>query len=106
LLQTTTLVKLFLIVIIIENLQSFKKRKEKFFSPLFNQFYQGASYYSDTMQDKDSQDGSAYGAFVVFATIAIAFIAFTGLLLGYHTFLLLVNVTTWEHSRLERISYL
>ena len=42
----------------------------------------------------------------VFMCLSFLFLLFTGLLLFYHSFLIMSNQTTWEHSRRGAISYL
>ena len=43
---------------------------------------------------------------ILFLFIAVIFLLLTAGLTIYHTFLILTNQTTWEHSRREAISYL
>jgi len=49
---------------------------------------------------------SEYGAFTVLTILIFLTIIFTGVLLGFHTFLILTNQTTWEYAKKDRISYL
>jgi palmitoyltransferase len=49
---------------------------------------------------------SEYGAFMVCCLFTFLFTIFTGALLGYHTYLLLTNQSTWEFTRRSQISYL
>jgi palmitoyltransferase len=49
---------------------------------------------------------SEYGAFMTTTVVMIGTFVFTTVLLGFHTFLILTNQTTWEVSKRSRISYL
>jgi hypothetical protein len=72
-----------------------------------------ASYAKGQQLVKDGAKGtsspyqtSEYGAFTV-ATMAVLLAAlFTGILLGFHTFLILTNQSTWEYSKKDQLSYL
>lgn len=41
-----------------------------------------------------------------FLVVGLLFAAFTGVLLGYHTYLIISGQTTWEHASRSRITYL
>ena len=43
---------------------------------------------------------------LAFLTLICIFILFTGMLMMYHTFLLVSGQTTWEHARKHSITYL
>jgi len=47
-----------------------------------------------------------YGAFMTIAVIIFLAFIFTGVLCGFHTFLILTNQSTWEYLKKDRISYL
>lgn len=47
-----------------------------------------------------------YGAYVMASIICFLFMLFTGILLLYHTYLIVTNQTTWEHNRRDAITYM
>jgi len=47
-----------------------------------------------------------YGAFTVGVGVSILTFLFTGILLGFHTFLILTNQSTWEFSKKDSLNYL
>jgi palmitoyltransferase len=64
----------------------------------------GYARADDIQEAKQRFHVKAIFAFLIF--IAGGFIFFTAILLVYHTFLIMTNQTTWEHSRRRQISYM
>eukprot|EP01016_Furgasonia_blochmanni_P033260 TRINITY_DN3463_c0_g1_i3.p1 TRINITY_DN3463_c0_g1~~TRINITY_DN3463_c0_g1_i3.p1 ORF type:complete len:346 (-),score=52.85 TRINITY_DN3463_c0_g1_i3:394-1431(-) len=61
-----------------------------------------------TKASKASENSTTkeYGAYMICAFLSFCFLAFTGALLIYHTFLISTNQTTWEHNRSATLDYI
>lgn len=66
----------------------------------------GYDYRFDESGKDIDQANHIGGIWSVFMCLSFVFLLFTGLLLFYHTFLIMSNQTTWEHSRRGAITYL
>ncbi|TNV77412.1 hypothetical protein FGO68_gene7041 [Halteria grandinella] len=66
-----------------------------------------SGYDAKTTVSTNIDDQNHVGSvWLSFLTMIVVFIFFTGMLLVYHTYLLLSGQTTWEHSRRDVITYL
>jgi len=74
-------------------------------SGLDNYGWKSPTYTSDPTKQSSGYT-QEYGAFMACCFLNFIFVLFCGALLGYHTYLILSNQTTWEFTRRSQISYL
>ena len=58
------------------------------------------------LSDNPEQQNHVEAVWMFFIVINFLFIIFTGVLLGYHTYLITSGQTTWEHASRSMITYL
>jgi hypothetical protein len=57
-------------------------------------------------EDDEAMNNHVEAVWYFFMVLSFLFVIFTGILTGYHTYLILSGQTTWEHSSRMRITYL
>ena len=68
--------------------------------------WSGHDLKNEYYADDSSMRNHVASVWMCFIVLFILFIIFTGILGGYHTFLVMAGMTTWEHSSRHRISYM